>query len=142
HQGAILHGLEYLELGLQFDIAETGDGLALIRLEEEKRDFYLELLARQDWCLNGQSSFCFSRLPPFGVRQPEFEFTLNDRTSGQQRVKEGNVGFGILGIGWCDGATHQERQPDSSNTHMLLLRVCGVTRASLGYDAALSGFLV
>jgi hypothetical protein len=33
-----LYGLEHLELGLQFDIAETGDDLALIRIENEKRD--------------------------------------------------------------------------------------------------------
>jgi hypothetical protein len=38
-----LHRLEHLELGLQFEIAETGDGLTLIRIKDEKRDFDLEL---------------------------------------------------------------------------------------------------
>jgi hypothetical protein len=38
-----LHGLEHLELGLQFDITKTSDDLALIRIKDEKRDFDLEL---------------------------------------------------------------------------------------------------
>ncbi len=93
---------------MQFDIAETGDGLTLIRIEQEKRDFDLELQARQDCHLKGHGRFCFACVRPFRVRQPEFEFTLNDRSPGQQRVKKADIGFGILGIGRCNGATHQE----------------------------------
>src|SRR5207248_10539760 len=91
YQGARLHGLKHLQLSLQFDIAETGDSFALIRIDKEERDFDLELQARQECHLKGHGRFCFAPALPFRVRQPEFEFTLDDRSPGYQRVKKGDI---------------------------------------------------
>src|SRR6266849_2559720 len=76
------------------------------------------------------------------MRQRELEFALNDRSPGHQRVKKFNVRLVILSIGWCDGTTHQEYEPNSGKAHSFLPRLCCLVSASLSHDATLGGLLV